>query len=69
LSLGTLSALKEYTLIDRVVMVSSFFFLSIPPFWLGLILLYIFGFQLRLFPLDSLRGQILYKQSKIRPHL
>jgi len=56
LSLGALSALNEYSLVDRLVMAGSFFFLSVPGFWLGLILLYLFGFQVRLFPLGGYGG-------------
>ena len=56
LSLGTLSALNQYRLIDRLAMAGAFLFLSVPGFWLGLILLYFFGFKIRLFPLGGYNG-------------
>jgi peptide/nickel transport system permease protein len=56
LSAGTISAINEYRLIDRLVMVVSFFFLAIPGFWLGLIFLYLFSFKLSWFPLGGYGG-------------
>lgn len=53
LTMGTISALRQYGIVDRIVMVSSFLFLSVPGFWLGLLMLYFFGFQLRWFPLGG----------------
>lgn len=45
--LGILSAVYRNKLIDYIVRVITFFGVSVPNFWLGLILLSIFGVQLR----------------------
>lgn len=41
--LGIISAVFEHTWLDRILQGFSFFSVSMPAFWLGLILLYIFG--------------------------
>ena len=47
---GILAAAKQNSFIDMFVMMSSFFFISMPSFWFGLILLFIFSFELGWFP-------------------
>jgi peptide/nickel transport system permease protein len=44
--LGILSALKPRSLLDRGAMVFVLIGISAPPFWVGLVLSYIFGFRL-----------------------
>jgi peptide/nickel transport system permease protein len=47
---GILTAWKRGTLIDTALSPSLTFLYAIPPFWLGLIIVYIFGFTLGWFP-------------------
>ena len=51
LPLGILSAVKRNRLPDHLVRGLSFIGVSMPSFWLGLLLLYVFGLKLRLFPI------------------
>lgn len=41
--LGIISAVWEHSWIDKILQVFSFFSVSLPPFWIGLMLLYFFG--------------------------
>ncbi|MBI3915085.1 MAG: ABC transporter permease [Chloroflexi bacterium] len=47
ISLGTLAATASGKLVDGAAMVIAFFGLSVPSFWLGIILVIIFGVQLK----------------------
>jgi peptide/nickel transport system permease protein len=51
LPIGILSALKPRSLLDRLSMVGVLVGISAHPVWIGLILSYVFGFKLKLFPL------------------
>ena len=51
--LGIWSAVRQNELPDYLVRFFSFIGVSMPNFWLGLILLYIFGLKLGLFPIAS----------------
>lgn len=51
--LGIFSAVHQNKLPDYLVRFFSFIGISMPSFWVGLILLYIFGLKLRLFPIAS----------------
>ncbi|MCI6100152.1 MAG: ABC transporter permease [Selenomonas sp.] len=53
LPLGIWSAVHRNWLPDYLVRVGSFIGVSMPNFWLGLILLYVFGLKLGLFPITS----------------
>lgn len=46
--LGILSASRENSWLDKVIQVFSFFSVSMPEFWVGLMFLYIFGVKLKL---------------------
>jgi len=48
--LGVLSALKRNSAIDRVIAGFSFIGVSIPVFWLGIMLIILFAVQLKLLP-------------------
>lgn len=48
--LGILSALKRNKLIDQVIRVASLGGISMPVFWTALVSLYVFHFQLGIFP-------------------
>jgi peptide/nickel transport system permease protein len=52
-----ISAVYRYRWPDRVTMVLSLVLLSVPSFWFGLILLYVFGFLIPIFPLGG-QGQL-----------
>lgn len=45
--LGILSAVKESTTIDHIIQGFAFFSVSMPSFWLGLMLLFFFGVKLK----------------------
>ncbi|MCH1983422.1 ABC transporter permease [Ruminococcus sp. OA3] len=49
--LGIISAVWEHSWIDKLLQVFSFFSVSMPSFWLGLMLLYLFGVKLKLIPI------------------
>jgi peptide/nickel transport system permease protein len=48
--LGILSALKHNTAIDHICRILALFGISMPNFWLGLLLILIFSVKLRIFP-------------------
>jgi peptide/nickel transport system permease protein len=48
--LGVISALRRNSALDRIVAGVSFFGVSIPVFWLGIILIIVFSIQLRWLP-------------------
>jgi ABC-type dipeptide/oligopeptide/nickel transport systems, permease components len=50
ISLGILSATKQYSLADVFCSVTAILFASIPVFFLGMVLVYIFGLRLHLLP-------------------
>jgi peptide/nickel transport system permease protein len=53
LPIGVVSAVKQHSLSDRASMLFSLLFLSAPPFWLGLVLLFLLGFLVPIFPLGG----------------
>src|SRR5260370_20384343 len=52
--IGTISAVRQYSLLDNVFTAFSFFGISIPAFWFGLIMLKFFGLELKIFPVGGL---------------
>ncbi|MBF0494325.1 MAG: ABC transporter permease [Candidatus Omnitrophica bacterium] len=52
--LGVLSAVKKHTWFDKIMTVAVFIGYSIPTFWLALMLIYLFGFKLKLLPISGL---------------
>jgi ABC-type dipeptide/oligopeptide/nickel transport system permease component len=54
--LGILAALKRNSFLDYFTTFQAMFWISIPSFWLGILLLYIFGLQLRWVPIAGLMG-------------
>lgn len=48
--LGTIAALKQYSIIDNVSMLLALFLASMPVFWLGLMLIIIFALNLDILP-------------------
>src|SRR5438477_2744915 len=53
--IGALTAVRQYSLFDRVTTGAAFAFLSTPTFWLGLLLIIVFGLELRWLPLGGMR--------------
>ena len=51
--IGLISALKQNSWLDHLLRSSTFVAISMPNFWVGLILLYIFALKLNLFPVVS----------------
>jgi peptide/nickel transport system permease protein/oligopeptide transport system permease protein len=56
IGIGALSAMKPYSLLDNVVRVVALLGLSMPIFWIGLVLSYIFGYYLGLLPVGGTGG-------------
>jgi len=53
---GVLSAIKRNTWIDYLCTVETMFWISVPSFWTGILLLYFFGLRLRWFPITGMTG-------------
>ena len=53
--IGVLTAVKQYSWFDHLVTGTTFAFLSTPTFWLGLLLIIVFGLQLRWLPLGGIQ--------------
>ncbi|HEY3126067.1 MAG TPA: ABC transporter permease, partial [Candidatus Limnocylindria bacterium] len=53
--IGVTTALRQYSVFDHVVTGTTFTFLSTPTFWLGLLLIIVFGLQLRWLPLGGVQ--------------
>ncbi|QCR31272.1 nickel ABC transporter permease [Lysinibacillus sp. SGAir0095] len=49
--IGVLSAVKRHSIFDNLTRITIFFVASMPSFWLGFVLIYIFAFKFNLFPL------------------
>ena len=61
-TMGIISAVRQYSVLDRVMVVVALVFASIPGFWLGLMLISLFSIRLRLLPVfgaDTLKHFIL----------
>jgi peptide/nickel transport system permease protein len=54
LPIGILTALRQYSWFDHLVTGATFAFLSTPTFWLGLLLIILFGLQLHWLPLGGI---------------
>ncbi|MFB6285010.1 MAG: ABC transporter permease [Candidatus Bipolaricaulia bacterium] len=56
---GTISAVRQYTMLDNVVTGASFFGVSLPDFWFALILIFVFPVSLDVLPtsgMNSVKG-------------
>jgi len=53
--IGVLTAVKQYSFFDHAVTATVFTFLSMPTFWLGLLLIILFGLQLHWLPLGGIQ--------------
>jgi len=54
--IGMISALRQYGFRDRAFTIFSLLFLSMPMFFLGMLLMYVFAFQVQIFPLGGYEG-------------
>lgn len=54
--LGVLAAVNQHTWLDHLITLTSLFWFSMPGFWLGLMLMLIFGLWLRWTPISGARG-------------
>lgn len=60
--LGVFTAVHQNQWLDYVVRFTSFFGISMPGFWLGLVTMYVFGVVLRIFPIvgkQDLRSMVM----------
>jgi len=51
---GVVAAVRRYSVFDQTVTFFSYVFYSLPTFWLGLILIFLFGVSLRWFPVQGI---------------
>ena len=54
LALGVASALKRYSALDHALTVVAFFGLSVPSFFIGLLMMYVFAVKLKWFPVAGM---------------
>lgn len=54
LPLGVLSAVKQYSWVDNLTMVAALLFVSIPQFWLALMMLLVFSVKLHMLPASGI---------------
>lgn len=63
--IGVLSAVKRYSLADHAAMTTALFGLSMPIFWIGIMLMFVFSLHLGLLPVSG-RGGAFYTLSGLR---
>lgn len=56
--LGVIAAVRQNSIWDRLCMAGALFGLSLPTFWIGLFLMWLFGFYLGWLPLSGVGGSI-----------
>jgi peptide/nickel transport system permease protein len=66
IGIGIYSAIRQYTLIDNVVTSISFFFYSMPIFFIALMCVYLFGVQFKQWGLPSLPIGGMYEPNETR---
>lgn len=54
LPLGILSAVKQYSVLDHALTFFAFVGISVPTFWLGLMLIYVFAVWAAIFPIHGM---------------
>jgi peptide/nickel transport system permease protein len=58
LPLGVVSAVRQYTWVDNASMIFAIFWISMPSFWLGLILILLFSVNTDVFAISGRQGAI-----------
>jgi peptide/nickel transport system permease protein len=58
--IGMISALKQYSAVDRAFTIFSLIGVSMPTFFLGMMLLYVFAFRVHVFPLGGYQGWAMF---------
>ena len=58
LPLGVVSAVRQYTWVDNASMIFAIFWISMPSFWLGLILILLFSVNMDIFAISGRQGAI-----------
>lgn len=53
---GIISATRQNSMFDNLSMAISVFGISIPSFWMGIMLIYVFSFRLRITPMSGIGG-------------
>lgn len=53
LPLGVIAAMRQFSFTDTASMVFAIFWLSMPSFWLGLVLIYLFSVHWQIFPISG----------------
>lgn len=53
--LGLVSGMKKNKLVDRIISIFSYIGISVPSFWLALMLIVVFSLKLHLFPVNGMR--------------
>src|SRR5690606_30715069 len=56
--LSVVSAPRFRTLADKSVVALTLVLASLPVFWLGIVLLYLFGFKWKLFPISGMYNMV-----------
>lgn len=51
---GTIQAVRQYSVVDNVATVGSFFFYSMPSFWFGLMLILLFSYKMQWLPASQM---------------
>lgn len=62
---GIISAVRRYTLFDQLARFFALFWVSMPYFWLGLVLMLIFGINLQWLPISG-RGGFIFSGEGLR---
>ncbi len=57
LPIGIYAAVKQYSLLDYITTFLSFVGYSVPVFWLGIMMLLLFGAKLKWFPTDGMQSE------------
>ncbi|MFP4588841.1 MAG: ABC transporter permease [Candidatus Bipolaricaulota bacterium] len=55
---GVISAVWQYSIVDHITMVAAMFWISMPFFWLGIVLILVFSVQLNLLPVAGRGGPV-----------
>lgn len=56
ISMGIISAIKQYTWIDRLTTILALFGISMPSFWLAMVMIMVFAVNLKWFPVSGSYG-------------